>query len=150
MRSSYHTTLAESLSMTTSRNPTPMQIKLQISPLQLLPRREMSLILISSILRFAFKLSRIPWHRQQDTAQGRIRFTGTWNKKGDARPPTPKSRFFSLAGSPETRSRPLPFVLLFHGGIHSTHGFGPVVSPLLALNLLPFLPPPNFDLTTIQ
>ncbi|KAK8497895.1 hypothetical protein V6N12_076153 [Hibiscus sabdariffa] len=30
----------------------------------------MSLLLISSILRSAFKLSRIPWHRQQDTTQG--------------------------------------------------------------------------------
>lgn len=64
--------------------------------------------------------------------------------------PTPKSIFFPLAGSPETRSGPLPFVLLFHDGIHSTHGFWPVVSPLLALNLLSFLPPPNFSLTTIQ
>ena len=86
-------------------------------------------------------------HRQQDTAQGQISFTGTWNKGAT---PTPKSRFFPLAGSPETRSGPLPFVQLWNGGIHSTHGFGPVVSPLLALNLLSFLPPPNFSLITIQ
>lgn len=73
-----------------------------------------------------------------------------WDLEQGGANPTPKSIFFPLAGSPETRSGPLPFVLLFHGGIHSTHGFGPVVSPLLALNLLSFLPPPNFSLTTIQ
>lgn len=46
----------------------------------------MSLLLISSILRSAFKLSRIPWHRQQDTAQGQISFTGTLNKGGPTQP----------------------------------------------------------------